>query len=166
MCDSNHNHNNDRSKLVLYRVQTFNFSVSSSDPKQMTTQCCRVVVVDDVLGSKNKTNVPLYFSMLNHNGLLPLSKHTMNGPIQWATGGGTELAVNQGPAWGQRLVINSNFTLMLAEMSGHSPQVMLFNSTVCALQHGTCVITHHYTLMGRPSVMSITIITPFQMLCH
>lgn len=49
--------------------------------KCMTTQCCRVVVVDDVLGSKNKTNVPLYFSMLNHNGLLLLSKHTMNGPI-------------------------------------------------------------------------------------
>jgi len=43
---------------------------------------------------------------------------------------------------------------------------MLFNSTVCALQHGTCVITNHYTLMGRPSVMSITIIISFQMLCH
>lgn len=73
----------------------------------------------DVLGSENKTKVPLYFSMLKHDGLLPLLKH---GPIWWATEWcGTELDVNQQPAWGQRLVINSHFTLMLAEMSGHSP---------------------------------------------
>jgi len=102
--DSNPNHNDDRSRFVLYRSQTFNFPVFKL---RSLINAMQLTFGVDILGSEteSKTNVPLYFSMLKHAGLLPLSKHS---PIWWVTVGGTELDVNHEPEVSNQLSFHFN----------------------------------------------------------